>query len=253
MTDTSAPPGAGRPGGEDGRPSPLERQAQLRASSGFRAIALRKLVERMSYLLQGNVTQYRSLVARLQDPAVSLPILGPHALPAHDDLLTEAERLLHNVLTAMSTRVDQQRRFMDQNFGDDPVLTREYRDRVASCFGGNEEAGFLKGLRNYIAHRQLPVAQTRQTFTNGSYEVTFVLPGKPLLSWDGWSPGARSWIAGQGETVTIVDAVDAYARLAGDFDQWLAGRIELKYQAEIAAFLAVQEEYARQYAQVFGG
>jgi hypothetical protein len=116
----------------------------------YRLRALISAVNRMSYLLQGNVRQYRALVAKLQDPAVSFPILDDPL--SHADLLGEAERLLHNVLTAMSTRVDQQRRFMTAYFADDPVLIQEYRDRVASDFTASAEASFLKGLRNYIAH-----------------------------------------------------------------------------------------------------
>ena len=140
-------------------------------------------MKRMSYLLQGNVGQYRALVARLQDPAVSFPVLDDPF--SHADLLGEAERLLHNVLTAMSTRVDQQRRFMTAYFGDDPVLMQEYRNRVASDFTASAEAAFLKGLRNYIAHRQLPVAQSQEAYTAQSVQITFILTAAPLLEWDG--------------------------------------------------------------------
>ena len=137
----------------------------------YRLTALISAVKRMSYLLQGNVRQYRALVARLQDPAASFPILDDPV--AHGDLLGEAERLLHNVLTAMSTRVDHQRRFMTVHFGDDPVLTKEYRDRVASDFKASAQAEFLKDLRNYIAHRQLPIAASQEAYTAQSVQITF--------------------------------------------------------------------------------
>jgi hypothetical protein len=195
--------------------------------------ALISAVERMSYLLQGNVRQYRALVARLQDPAVSFPILDDPV--THGDLLGEAERLLHNVLTAMSTRVDQHRRFITSYFGDDPILMQEYRDRVASDFTANAEAAFLKGLRNYIAHRQLPVAQSQEAYTARSVRISFILPTDPLLEWDGWNAGTRAWIAGRGSDVPIVDVIDTYARVADKFDRWLADRIGVKYRADIEA------------------
>jgi hypothetical protein len=163
---------------------------------------------------------------------VSFPILDMRNPGAHDDLLTEAERLLHNVLTSMSTRVDQQRRFMEKNFHDDPVLTEEYRQRVASVFAASAEATLLKGLRNYIAHTQLPVAQSRQTIRSESIEITFILPGEPLLIWDGWKSSVRAWIAAQGEAVAIVEVVDVYARLA--------------------AFQREHERYTCEYERVFG-
>jgi len=235
-----------------GRPSLLEWQARLQASAGFRAISLRNRVERMGYIFQGNVREYKSLVASLQDPAVSLPIMDLHNPDSHDDLLSEAERLLHNVLTAMSTRVDQQRRFMDKYFQEDSVLMTEYGERVASAFTASSEAAFLKGLRNYITHTQLPVAQSKQEFGQESFAVTFILPGKPLLTWDGWNSSVRAWIADQGEAIAIVDVVDVYARITGEFDKWLVGRIGLKYKAEIDAFLREQEKYTREVDRIFG-
>lgn len=236
----------------DGRPSFLEWQARLQASTGFRALGLKDRVKRMGYIFQGNVAQYKSLVSRLQKPSVSFPIMDVRNPGAYDDLLSEAERLLHNVLTAMSTRVDQQRRFMEKYFQDDPVLRKEYDERIVSAFAVSPEAAFLKGLRNYITHHQLPVAQTKETIGRGSFSITFILPGKPLLIWDGWNRSVRAWIVGQGEAVAIVDVVDVYARLAGEFDKWLFDRIGLKYTTEIDAFLREQEEYSREVQRVFG-
>src|SRR5271163_3286768 len=77
MTVTSPDPrpqsASGQLADDAGQPSLLEWQARLRASAGFRAFALQNQVKRMGYLLQGNVAQYRSLVARLQDPSVFFP------------------------------------------------------------------------------------------------------------------------------------------------------------------------------------
>jgi hypothetical protein len=214
------PPAGANTGAGEGQPDaqPVRPRYRLRF--------LISAVKRMSYLLQGNVMQYRALVATLQDPAVSFPILDDPV--AHDNVLSEAERLLHNILTAMSTRVDQQRHFMSTYFGDDPVLTQEYLKRVASDFT-SAEATFLKRLRNYITHMQLPVARSQEAYTAQSVRISFILSAAPLLEWDGWNVGTRAWIADYGEHVPIVDVVDTYARAADEFDRWLADRIGVKY------------------------
>jgi len=62
----------------------------------------------------------------------------------------------------------------------------------------------------------------------------------------------RAWIADQGEAIAIVDVVDVYARITGEFDKWLVGRIGLKYKAEIDAFLREQEKYTREVDRIFG-
>jgi hypothetical protein len=134
--------------------------------------------------------------------------------------------------------VDSRVRGVERSDNDDPVLTTEYRERIASSFTLSPEAAFLKGLRNYITRGQFPIHQSKQTFGQQSFEVTFILPGKPLLIWDDWNSSVRAWIASQGEAVPIVDIVDIYARITGDFDKWLHGRIGLKYKTEIGAFPA---------------
>ncbi len=210
-------------------------------------------MKRIGYVFQGNVAQYKSLVAELQNPAVSGPILDVHNSEGHDQLLSEAERLLHNVLMAMSTRVDQQRCFMEEHFQDDLALMNEYRGKVVSMFTDDVEAKFLKGLRNYITHAELPVAQSRQTFSRESFEITFTLPAEPLLAWSRWSGELRAWIAGQGEAIVIVDVVDTYARKAGEFDKWLFERIALKYRSDIDVYLRECVEFDREVDRVFGG
>ena len=60
-----------------------------------------------------------------------------------------------------------------------------------------------------------------------------------MLEWDGWNAGTRAWIASRGSDVPIVDVVDTYARVADEFDRWLADRIGVKYRADIEALQRV--------------
>jgi hypothetical protein len=62
----------------------------------------------------------------------------------------------------------------------------------------------------------------------------------------------RAWITGWGEAIATVDVVDAYARMAGEFDKWLFDRVGLKCKPEIDAFLCEQEKYTREFDRVFG-
>ncbi|MGW2827458.1 hypothetical protein ACWC24_41795 [Streptomyces sp. NPDC001443] len=251
--DVQSEPAEEAAAAQDGsRPSLVDWQGQLLASPGYRALALQDRVKRMGYVFQGNVAQYQSLVAGLQNPAVSGPILDVRNPGAHDELLSEAERLLHNVLTAMSTRVDQQRRFMTQYFADDPALTNDYREKLTSVFKTDVQANFLKGLRNYITHSQLPVSQSKQTLGPASFAITFMLPGESLLRAGVWNGDQRAWIAAQGEAVVIVDVVDSYARKAGEFDKWLFDRIGLKCRADIDAYLRERAEFDREVERLFG-
>ena len=199
------------------RPPLLARQEELNASTGYQARALMDYVRRIGYVFQANVVQFHALVLRAQDPGFSLPILTSSNPKTHDDLLSEVERLLHNVLMALSTRIDQQRAFLRKHFGEDDALTSEYGEKVKADFGTYAAGMFLRDLRNYLTHYRLPVAESRQTFSTQSYSVTFVLVRSSLLDWQRWTPGAKLWLETEDDQVDIVPVIDRYARIAGAF------------------------------------
>ncbi|WP_329371591.1 hypothetical protein [Streptomyces sp. NBC_01483] len=69
--DVQAEPAEEAAAAQDGsRPSLVDWQGQLLASPGYRALALQDRVKRMGYVFQGNVAQYQSLVAGLQNPGL---------------------------------------------------------------------------------------------------------------------------------------------------------------------------------------
>jgi len=148
------------------------------------------------------------LVARMQDPSFAFPILDPKNPQAHDDLLSETERLLHNILMALSTRIYQQRAFMEREFSEDAMFMTEYGAKVEAAFGGYAPGLFLRDLRNYLTHHRLPVAQSRQTFSSDGFSVTFQLGRKNLQEWSGWKAGSKAWLETQGEQIETVPIVD---------------------------------------------
>ena len=168
------------PDDQRARPRLLVWQDELNSSPGHRAMGLMDYIRRIGYVFQANVAQYNALVARMQDPSFALPILDVNNPQAHDDLLSEAERLLHNILVTLSTRIDQQRAFMRRHFNEDAILMDEYVAKVKVDFDVYAPSVFLRDLRNYLTHYRLPVAQSRQTFSNQGFSVTFTLVRQAL-------------------------------------------------------------------------
>ncbi|MET8094838.1 hypothetical protein [Micromonospora sp. NPDC005220] len=251
MEDEASPP-VSDVDGQAGRPRLLVWQDELNASPGYHATALMDYVRRIGYVFQGNVDQYNRLVAHVQDPANSLAVFDMTNPRAHDELLSEVERLLHNVLMALSTRIDQQRFFLRKHFSEDGALTAEYFAKIRSDFDSYAPAAFLRGLRNYLTHHRLPVAQSRQTFSNHSFSVAFVLLRQPLLEWSKWNSDTRRWLADQDDELEIVPMIDGYARIAGGFDKWLHDRIKLKYAGAIREYEKAAKAFNRELNQTFG-
>lgn len=240
----------GRDPEPQGRPSLLTWQNELVASPGYRAIGLMEMVKRIAYILQSNLVDYKSLVAKMQHPEFAAPFLDVRNPAAHDGLLSEAERLLHNVLAAIKTRVDQLRVFMNENFADDRDLMNEFRERIRIDFD-NPQARFLGHLRNHMTHHRLPVALSQQTFGGGPpFSFAILLRTDSLLEWE-WPSGVKSWLKNLGD-VDIIGVVDDYCRRAGSLDKWLYRRIEKKYELEIAEFRTAAADYDREVERVFG-
>jgi hypothetical protein len=237
---------------QHGRPRLLVWQDELNASVGYQALALMHYIRRIGYVFQGNAAQYTTLVARMQNPEFSLPILDISNRQAHDDLLSEVERLLHNVLMALSTRIDQQRVFMKKHFSQDAALMSEYLAKVKGDFGSYAPSVFLRDLRNYMTHHRLPVAQSRQTISMQSFSVTFILLRRSLCEWPKWTSEAKKWIAGQGDEIDIACMIDEYARIAGGFDSWLHDRIGFKYASEISVYEEAAIAFNREWDRAFG-
>jgi hypothetical protein len=141
---------------------------------------------------------------------------------------------------------------MTKYIGADDDLMRAYEARVRAVFVADPSSCFLKDLRNLITHRMLPIAQSKQSFTRATFEVTFVLPTAPLLEWTKWSSPVRRWLSDGGDQVRIVDAVQGYAKQTADFDAWLVGEIAAKYAQEIAELRQLEVVYECERARAFG-
>ncbi|MEV6871509.1 hypothetical protein [Amycolatopsis sp. NPDC051128] len=161
-------------------------------------------------------------------------------------MLDESQRLLHNVLAAMATRVAQLRRFIKHNFDADGPIATEYHERVAALFAGDVTAVFLQKMRNELAHVQLPIVSSTETITAGSATVAIVLPCDALLKWTDWNSKIIKWLAQQPSgAVDICELLDGYTRQASNLDDWLHQRIGTEYRSEIDQFTAAEDTFFR--------
>jgi hypothetical protein len=234
--------------------NPVEWQRQLHASPGYHANALIATVKRYSYILQRNIAEFNALINTMQDPAFAIPLLAERDKDPrrHEALLGEAERLLHNVMMAIKTRIDLLRVLKNKYFADDESLLADYSAEVAQIFN-SDSARFLTGLRNHMTHHLLPV--TRSHFhisAEGPFTFTIILDAQALLEWDWDSASVRQWIEQQSPDVMIAEVVNDYGDRARRFDKWLIGKIIEKYETELSEFETALEAYTRAMTHFFG-
>ena len=152
----------------------------------------------------------------------------------------EITRLLHNFVASAATWVDLSRRFIEQEYAGTTFL-QEYQDEVSTRFDANGPTLFVKGLRNFALHRELPLAAAHLTIRQhqqydalvarhgpGHYaeaDSAFVLYRDKLLAWSKWSAGAKAYLRNADERMGVVDVVNQHYDEYYAFYQWLDQRL----------------------------
>jgi hypothetical protein len=154
--------------------------------------------------------------------------------------IAEATRLLHNFVAAAATWADVSRGLIRQEYRATEFL-REYEREVSARFDTNGLTRFVKGLRNFALHRELPLTTALRAFRRhpdfdalvaqhgpGNYalmESNFVLYRDPLLEWDNWHSAAKTYLLNANEEIVVTDVANQHYDLYFDFYQWLDQRL----------------------------
>lgn len=234
------------PDDADGRLSIADWERRLQDMPGFRALHLQRQVQRIAYVFQANVAEYRHFIDTLQWQGERPPARDVANADVLDQVLDESQRLLHNVVAAMATRVGQLRRLIKHNFDADSPIAAEYRERVVALFASDIAAAFLHKMRNELAHAQLPIISSTETISASSTTIAIVLPCDAMQKWTDWNNKIRTWLAQQPTGAVDIGAVlDGYARQAGNLDHWLHQRIGTEYRSEIGQVAAAEDAFLR--------
>jgi hypothetical protein len=220
---------------------------EVEGMPGRLAMAKLDTVRRINSILRGNIIELVAHVDRMKNPAFALPTMDERHRERHQAFLDECERLLHNALSAVHSRVDLLRTFVSRYVAEStPTLATEYRSRVDSDFVENPIHNFLTGLRNYMLHERLPA--TVGVFTilgNSSHSFAYQLATGPLIAAaDGFNVTARQWLEDCGDTIDAVGVLRGYFEdQVAPFDRWFAEKIVEQHLAEIEAYEVAVQDY----------
>jgi hypothetical protein len=89
-------------------------------------------------------------------------------------------------------------------------------------FSDTGVAHFVKNLRNFILHRDLPAISGQMSFAKGDDALRFdtLLPTHSLLLWKGWDKESKAFLA-QHESISLSKTITEYGRLAAAFYNWV--------------------------------
>lgn len=212
---------------------------------GWLAVAKIGTIRRINAILRDNIAELAALIERVQDPAIHLPLLDISHPERNDAFLGECERLLHNALSAVHSRVELLRAFVDRYVVEStPSIAAEYHDRKDADFANDQTHIFLTKLRNYMLHGTLPVLATQFNYTRDSGTSYAVLLRTDRMASDRYfNATTKRWLADQGGSLDVVAVLRGYYERVGRFDGWFTDRIKEHHREEIDAYVQAARAY----------
>ncbi|MGB7858962.1 MAG: hypothetical protein WBM90_00510, partial [Acidimicrobiia bacterium] len=145
-----------------------------------------------------------------QDSEYALKVWGgARANPEWDTFLDLVDLALHNYIASVVALADHTSKVADR------VLQGEshslYRGEYNRRFREDPRSSFVRGLRNYLLHRALPITSGSFHFEkDGPFSHAIMLSVEALADDDGWNPKALDFMDEAGEGLDIYETLLAH-------------------------------------------
>lgn len=166
------------------------------------------------------------LAATNEDLAVELAqnVRAPIVRDQFEALLT---RSLHNHLASTMSLVEHVRRVMRGRLDPLALEFKLRREEIAT----HPEISFMKDLRNYVLHHELPFLGHHFAITNvnkseQTVESEVKLSCSGLLEWDGWTTQSSAFLSESDEALGLRPIVVKHGGLVRDLNIWLIRRLQ---------------------------
>ena len=192
------------------------------------------------YIFEGNYIEFKSTIESYGETANSDKFFGDSGKYIHLHISggREIGRCIHNYSAAWLSLVDHTRRVHEKLKGhtlaDIRDFGNEYEVRLAEYLKDTFENVFVKDLRNYVQHREVPVptlqfkmrrienlaSESGNPLFEGGYSFEF--NSKDLEGFK-WSSRSKEYLNGN-KSVPIVKIIDKHFSIMKDFYLWIQFR-----------------------------
>lgn len=141
------------------------------------------------------------------------------------------DQRLHNYVASTASLIDHTRRLMSRY--EDSHFLQEYERRRAPI-SDSPAARFIRDLRNFTTHRELPFVGFTVSLGLADNPTTteFELNVELLLKWDRWSAPSRKLLNESGKTVALRDVLKEHVRLLSALYTWVFEQAECLHRYE---------------------
>jgi hypothetical protein len=216
---------------------------ELQSMAEFELLQKIHTFQRSLEIFEGNYRELRKLLEwQSQDPRAQelWHLKNRHLLEAFQK---EVGRLLHNFVAGAASLIDHTRLHYRELYAASGQLP-EYEDEVSARFSENALAAFIRGLRQYCQHYKVPplVAQMSYRAEPPALSSTILLDKGKLMEFSGWSASAAGYLEQQGDSIPLLEVIEGYYSLVGDFYRWFSGKQREMHSSDLERVLAKQKE-----------
>jgi hypothetical protein len=231
----------------------LQMMDDLETMPGLKLERKLRELEFSLFTLDGNYRDFQQVVEGISSHSRAHELLYVRNRDQLSEYLMHIGRLLHNFVAAVQSLVDHTNNLYDKlnvgpnKLGIEPKPFPAYKERIAAEFAEDPLYQFVKYLRHYCQHYQLPAVGLRFSFapSTGSETKMIHLSKTGLLGYDKWSAGAKKFLSEQAEEINILEVVTSYrSKVIAFYDWFLRSEREI-FSDEIDPFMAKQAEMAR--------
>ena len=161
--------------------------------------------------------------------------------------IDEVTRLLHNFLAGAQSLVDHTRVFKNKMYKGHR-FKKVYQEKVDRDLSHSPIVCFVQDLRNYVLHKQLPIASATLSFkgeggTITEFDSTVKLDVNELRAWNKWKPESRAYLDSLDDKVQIRELVEKYEGAIKAFYQWFGEQQAQVHHSEFAELSRLETRY----------
>ncbi len=134
-----------------------ELSQEIKASEGFRIRSEMSLLKKNYLVFDGNYLNLKHILEEFEQSPVFLKLWDQKDRGKLDLFINEVIRYLHNYLAGAATLLDRMRAFVDASQQGDG-FGEEYQRRMDQQINNPPLSRFVKDLRDYMLHKELPFA-----------------------------------------------------------------------------------------------
>jgi hypothetical protein len=190
----------------------FELSEQIKATEGHRIQLKIRALRSSYYVFEGN---YRRLISALDyfgRIEVIMELWRENNRTRLEGFIDEVTRRLHNFLAGAKTLVDHTRVLKNKMYKDHR-FKKVYQEKVDRDLSCSPIVCFVQDLRNYVLHKQLPIASAELSLKGGGGTITesdstIKLDVNELREWDEWKPESRMYLDSLDDKVQIREVIE---------------------------------------------